>query len=151
MDLDSKFDLKIKKNLHIIYDENYNENQGLKMRNLRLKNNLTLHELSSRIDINETTLRQMELNKIKMPYYYWKTVCNFFDVDHVVYLELCTMKEESIQDKLIKIRALIGAKSWKDVADCLGYSVGFINDLMTRYVPNINHMKIIDSVIEKFK
>lgn len=146
MDLGSKFDVE-KKILPIIYTCN----ESSKIRDLRLKNKTTLKELSKEINISITTLRHIEIGKIQVPYYYWKIICNHFNIDHVQYLSLYNMKELSVLDKLIKIRAYLGARTWGEVGVYLGYSQSFISDIFTRYTPNETHCKYIDYALEKLK
>ncbi|MBU3208497.1 hypothetical protein KPL28_02470 [Clostridium algidicarnis] len=61
------------------------------------------------------------------------------------------MKELSVSDKLIKIRAYTGARTWKEVGIYLGYSESFISDMMTRYTPNENHRKKINHALQMLK
>jgi transcriptional regulator with XRE-family HTH domain len=145
--VNSKFDLRTKKSLHIIYTENY----GTKLRNLRLISGMTAKELSSKINICDKTLRDVERNKISKPFYYWKLICDYFKIDHIDYLELDTMGENTIKEKLEKIRAFIGAKSWEEVGIYLGYSEGFILDLLTRYTPNEFMKGKINSALDKLR
>lgn len=78
-------------------------------------------------------------------------MCNYFSINHIDYLGLSDLPEDTIQDKLIKIRALLGAKSWSDVANYLGYSQGFVIDLLTRYAPKANHINKINLILASFK
>ncbi|MEW9093915.1 MAG: helix-turn-helix transcriptional regulator [Clostridiaceae bacterium] len=148
MDVRCKFDLhKEKKFLHIIYSKN----EGVKIKNLRLKNDMTLKQLSKEIGISEVTLTKVENNRIRVPYYYWKLICDFYKVDHISYLGLCNMDEDSIENKLIKIRAYLGAKRWGNVGSYLGYSEAFIVDMLTRYTPNKKQLDNIDITLRKIK
>ena len=148
----NKFDIYTeKKFLHIISNFKYGDTNGGKLRNLRLQNNTTIKQLSRHTGVCSTTLMHLEQNKIKYPFYYWKLICEHFSTNHVEYLELYTMKEDSIQEKLIKIRALLGAKTWANVGEYLGYSEGFVLDLLNRYTPNAAHLKLINSTLEKYK
>lgn len=61
------------------------------------------------------------------------------------------MKEETIQDKLLKIRAYTGSKNWEEVGQHLGYSEGFILDLLNRYTPNSHHLKKINALLSELK
>jgi transcriptional regulator with XRE-family HTH domain len=143
----TKFDIyKNKKFLPIIYANN----EGSKLRKLRLKDNISMHDLSKKISISETTLMHIEQNKIKNPYYYWKIICDYFNVNHIEYLNLKTMKEDNIIDKLIKLRAFIGTKSWAGVGKYLGYSGEFISDLISRYTPNKSNIEKINNAIKDF-
>lgn len=146
--------IKCKKFLPYICTSNiepFNETSGRKLRDLRLKKNLTIKQLSENIGINPTTLMHVEQDKISVPYHYFKLICDYFKVNHASYLQLYTMNEDSMQDKLIKIRALLGARTWKDVAQLLGYRESFINDLMTRYKGNEDHTRIVNNALEKLK
>lgn len=145
MDEVTKFDIT-KEFIPIIYK---NRSYGTMLRNLRLKNNLTIKELSKKINISSTTLMMVEKDKIQKPYYYWKLICNCFNTNHIEYLKLYSLREASIQEKLIKVRALLGAKSWSEVGDYLGYSEGFIIDLLTRYTPKVKHLERINAAIER--
>ncbi|ARC85624.1 helix-turn-helix family protein [Clostridium argentinense CDC 2741] len=152
MGADSKFDLR-KEFLPIIYNKNDTQNNtpGTKLRELRLKNNITQKQLAEKTSISEITIMHVEQNKIDVPYYYWKKICDYFGVNHIKYLKLYTLKEDSIQDKLKKLRVYLGAKNWREVGEYLGYSEGFTYDLFTRYIPNANHLKVVNSALDKFK
>ena len=143
-----KFDIEKEKKLLPIICTN---KEGAKIRNLRIENKLTLKELSEKIGINVTTLRHVEVGKIKVPYYYWKLTCDYFGVNHIRYLELYNMKEKTYSDKLWKMRAYLGARTWEDVAEYLGYSSGYISDLLTRYTPNSSLIDKLDRTLEKLK
>ncbi len=110
-----------------------------------------MKSLSKLIHINETTLRNIEKDRIKKPYFYWKIYCGYFNVNHVDYLGLCTMNEETIQDKLLKIRAYTGSRNWEEVGKHLGYSEGFILDLLNRYTPNSHHLQKISAFLNTLK
>lgn len=129
----------------------HNASRGTKLKNLRLNHNMTLKQLSKAVKISDTTLMHVEQNKIKFPYHYWKMICDYFGENHVSYLNLYSLAENSTQEKLIKIRAYIGAKKWGIVGDYLGYSEGFTIDLLTRYTPNDHHLNIINSALNKLK
>jgi|GEM_PF-4575451 len=124
---------------------------GGKLRTLRLNNNLTLKQLSNNIGISSVTLMHVEHNKIKLPYNYWKNVCIYLGENHIEYLGLNSLSENSYQEKLLKIRAYLGAKSWEEVGEYIGYSEGFITDMLTRYPPNSNHIKVINSALDNLK
>ncbi|KYH35812.1 helix-turn-helix protein [Clostridium tepidiprofundi DSM 19306] len=148
MDSDCKFDIVKKKFLHIICNKN---SPGIKLKNLRVKNNVTLSQLAKYTGISSKTLQRIENDKVKKPYYYWKKICDYFGINHIDYLELLTLPEKTIQEKLIKIRALLGARTWKEVAEYLGYSKEFVSDLLTRYTPNKKHLYIINNTLNNLK
>ena len=148
MDSDTKFDIKKEKKFLPI---NICNTPGTKLRDLRLKNNMTLKKLANKININAATLMHLEQDKINMPYHYWKAICDCFCINHIEYLELDALKEETIQDKLLKIRAYIGGVKWKDVGDYLGYSKAFTIDLLTRYKPNKNQIRRINTALKELK
>ena len=143
-DTHNKFDIN-KKFLPIIYKTC---TPGVKLRELRLNHGVTIKDLSNAIKTNETTLMHIEQDKINIPYWYWKNICDYFHVNHINYLGLYTLPQDSIQEKLIKIRAGLGARTWEDVGMYLGYSKGYISDMLTRYVPTGNTIKNIDSKLQ---
>lgn len=112
---------------------------------------MSIKELSKHVGISETTLSCVERDRIKTPYYYWKHICDYFEVNNIEYLQLYNMKEKTIQEKLYKIRAYIGAKNWDDVGKYLGYSKGFVSDLLTRYVPSKDIINRLTRKLEKIK
>ncbi|WP_291560741.1 MULTISPECIES: helix-turn-helix domain-containing protein [unclassified Clostridium] len=147
-----KFDIcKNKKFLNSSRNTSKDVSIGEKLRTLRLNNNLTLKQLSNVIGISHTTLMHVEQNKINLPYNYWKMICDFFEENHISYLSLDSFPENSVKEKLLKIRAYTGAKSWEEVGKYIGYSEGFTIDLLTRYTPNANHLKVINSTLDKLK
>lgn len=118
-----------------------------------MKNDFTMKELAKEIKINEVTLMNVENNKmniLKAPYY-WKLVCDYFNINNIQYLELYNMKEDSIKNKLIKIRSCVGARTWEDTGKYLGYSRGFIFNLMNGYSPEKKYLDKINKKLEEFK
>lgn len=122
---------------------------GVKLRELRLKNNTLIKGISNAIGVSTKTLMYVEQDKINIPYWYWKLICDYFGVNHIKYLELWKLKQNSIQEKLFKIRAGLGARTWEDVGNYIGYSDGYITDMLTRYTPNENTTNIIDSKLQE--
>lgn len=110
---------------------------------------MTIDNLSKELNISSSTLSCIEHDKIKIPYYYWKIICDYFKIDNIEYLQLYNMKEKTVQEKLIKLRAYIGARGWIDVGKCLGYSKGFISDMITRYEPNKDIVNKIDMKLKE--
>lgn len=144
----NKFDIE-KEFLPIIYKNQDSSSRGIKLRTLRLSRNMTIKELSKATNISTTTLMHVEQNKISVPYYYWKKICDYFDVNNIEYLELLTLPEKSIQDKLWKIRIVLGAKTWSEVGKELGYSSGFISDMLNRYTPTEENIKRINDTLNR--
>lgn len=133
----------------MIYNDIYVDSYGAKLRELRLKNGMTINKLSIELSISSTTLMHVEQNKIKVPYYYWKVICNYFNMNNINYLKLYDMKQNTTKEKLVKIRACIGAENWGYVGKHLGCSRGYINDILTRYKPNRDILSRIDLSLEK--
>lgn len=123
---------------------------GKKLRTLRLKNDMTIKELSAKINVDCITLMHVELNKIKMPFYYWRLICDYFNINHIKYLDLNNMNESSLQDKTTKIRAFIGAKRWEHIGKYLGYNKRFIIEIRTRYKPNEKNLLKINANLDEF-
>ncbi|PJI10196.1 MULTISPECIES: helix-turn-helix domain-containing protein [Clostridium] len=101
------------------------------MRELRLKNNMTLDKLSKKINISVDTLMHVEEDKLNNPYY-WRLICNYFGINHINYLKLYNMKEKCSKEKLLKLKAYMGAKSWKSVSISLGYSKDYISEILRK-------------------
>lgn len=155
MGSDNKFEFH--KNKKIYHQNIYKYNNveispGMRLRELRLNKNLTINKLSKLINVSSTTLRHVEQDKIKPPfsYYYWKVICNYFNINHIEYFNLNELKEDTLQEKLLKIRALLGAKSWDEVGKALGYSKEFTIDLLTRYKGNNYHIEKINNLLNSF-
>lgn len=148
MDSDSKFD--IHRNKAMIHHQIGDETPGSLLRNLRLKSNMTIKQLSKATGIDTTTLMHVEQGKVKMPYFYWKTICNYYGINHIKYLKLYTMNENTIEEKFLKLRACIGAKTWGEVSSRLGYNKAFVSDLLHRYKANSKHLDKINSLLKEF-
>lgn len=143
---DNKFDVTRNFTTYI-----YEDTSGTRLKTLRLEHNLTIDNLSKELNISSSTLSSVEHDKIKVPYYYWKIICSYFNVNNIEYLQLYNMKEKTVQEKLIKLRAYIGARGWSDVGKYLGYSKGFVSDMLTRYEPNKNIINKIDMKLKEIK
>lgn len=127
-------------------------NFGLKIKQLRIKNKMTLKELSTNVQISVTTIMHIEQNKISTPYQYWKKICDFYNVNYVQYLELYTLPENTLEEKLWKMRIYIGAKNWDIVAKKLNYTGATISDiLINRYVPSKNFLYNLENFIKEIK
>lgn len=147
MGSDNKFD--IYKNKAIMHNVNA-ETPGSLLRNLRLKSNMTIKQLAKACNISDTTLMNIEQNKIKNPYFYWKAICNYYGINHIQYLKLYSLSENTFEEKLLKLRAYLGARTWEEVAHYLGYSKSFVPDLLHRYKPNDRHLDMINSSLKAF-
>ena len=125
-----------------------NETIGIKLKNLRLKNNTSRAALAKILNIDDKTLKNVENNvKTKYVYYYIHLYAKIFNVDKVEYFKLYNMKEFSNKDKLLKIRAYIGAKTWYEVADILDVDISTI----MRYKRIDKPINIIDKKLKEIK
>nr|WP_278337154.1 helix-turn-helix domain-containing protein [Clostridium cavendishii] len=127
---------------------------GSKLRRLRLKKGLTLKKLSFLMNISSATLKNLEKDRIPSPncYYYYYIYCNKLNVNHIDYLQLLTLSETSIQDKLLKIRAFCGHKTWKETS----YYINVHSDTIHNWInneskPTLINVKRIDLLLSKLK
>ncbi|MBU3107118.1 helix-turn-helix domain-containing protein [Clostridium gasigenes] len=127
-----------------------NQTPGIKLKTLRLKSNLTVKELSYLINISSKTLNGIENDNIHNPYY-WHKICNVFNTNANVFLDLYDMPENTLEDKLIKIRALLGSLSWKEVSLSLDISEYAISEFKKgKTKSNLNrYLLLIDEKLEE--
>lgn len=147
---DIKFDIK-KKILPIIYDK---KTLGNRLKFIRIKNKTSMDELCNNIPISTTTLALLEKDGVSdlYKYFYSKKICDYFSEDYIQIGELYSLPEKNYIDKLYKIRAYLGVRSWKGVATELNYSSAFIIDLLSReYIANKNNIERIDNLLKKLK
>ncbi len=110
---------------------------------------MTLKQLADKIHTSDNTLICVEKDKIKYPYYYWKLICGYFNINHIQYLDINKMNETTIQEKLVKIRAYLGAKTWEDVSHYLGYTKSYAVDSM-KHNPRKKKIEELDSILKGF-
>lgn len=147
-DMDSYFKFDIDKKLSpLLYDDSI----GYKLKKLRLKNKMTQKQLSKELGFSHMTLLHLEHDKITLPYYYAKKICNYYKVDYVQYLELYSLPEKNYKDKIEKLRAYLGARSWEEVATYLNVKESLIIDYLTRISPTKHHIYNVEIFLNKIK
>ena len=133
--------------------DNFNtleEKIGIKLKNLRLKNNVTLKYVASKTNISTTTLAKIEKGTLNTAYKYnyYKLICNLFNVDHIKYLNLKTMSEKTIDDVLLKIRAYMGFKSDEDLSIYLFNKKYVIAEYKQGFLTDRNSIIIVEKLLE---
>ncbi|MCR6515283.1 helix-turn-helix domain-containing protein [Clostridium sp. LY3-2] len=109
------------------------------MTQLRLEHNISLLELGAATNISETTISKLERNLLspKNAFYYYKILSDYFKVDYYDTFKLLTLPEKTIQDKILKLKALLGTKNLSDVDTLLGKYETFVNEVLYKEKNNI--------------
>lgn len=108
------------------------------MKTLRLNHKLTLNELSKRTNLTVNTLISIEKGRLTKPskYHYYYIICNLFNVNHITYLELNKMKEDTIENIILKFRAYLGVKSNKELSTYIFNKKYYLEDMLKRKTIN---------------
>ncbi|GAB6170104.1 hypothetical protein JCM1393_25640 [Clostridium carnis] len=136
-----------KKNPSYYIEENLYQFYGYKLAELRLKNNITKRDLSSLLNISEKTLRSLETGQLNNPFYYYNIYCRHFGFKAYNYLDFSLIKTDTLNGKVIFLKAYYGVKSNKELDLILRFYKGAITDYLNHKSKNINiESSIIESV-----
>lgn len=117
-----------------LINEKPSDFRGRMLKTLRLKQNLTLKEVSKLSNISEKTLIQLEKDRLltTLKYKYYQKLCNVYNVNHINYLKLDELKEDTIEDVIFKFKVYLGFTNNQELSLYIFNSKSTIDTMFSR-------------------
>lgn len=112
--------------------DNTEISKGVLLTNLRVRNNVTLKQLSADLNLSVNTLKSIECGDCRSPYYYYSIYCRHFNETPYTYLNYKSLPLDTFKDRVEALKAILGMKSNKDLDNSLGLYKGAISDAYNR-------------------
>ena len=101
---------------------------------LRLKNNLTLRQLSKLTGITVNTILDIEKGRLtrSSKYHYYYIICKLFNIDHISYFKLNELKEDTLEDVILKFKVYLGITNNEELSKYIFNTKHTINGMLRR-------------------
>ena len=133
---------------YIYKEKSLYEKYGTKLKELRLKNNVTLKDLAESLDTTTNTLREIESGNGRDRFYFYYIYCRHFNLSSYKYLDYSLLPINTFNDKIILLKAYTGLKSNIELDTKLGLYKGALYDVCANKV-SVNKYSRIENILTK--
>lgn len=121
---------------------------------LRLKNNLSLRQLSKLTGITVNTILDIEKGRLNGPtkYNYYYIICKIFNIDHISYFNLDKLNEDTLEDVILKFKVYLGFRNNQQLSKYIfnnKYTIDGLFKYKNRKPKNFEEKSII--IVETFQ
>ena len=126
-------------------------------KDIRLKSNLTLNQFSKLTNISVKTILDVEKGRLisTSKYHYYYIVCKIFNINHISYFKLDELKENTLEDIILKFKAYLGFRNNTELSMYIFDNKNTINELLRKRNRNSKLFKqksiIIVETFQKYK